>query len=73
MSQSAKHLTLDFSSGHDLRVVRSSPTSGSHTLSHACLLARSLFLKRKEKKHLILGDLFARIFVAMIVDVGRKQ
>ena len=28
-TQSAEHLTLDFGSGHDLRVVRSSTTSGS--------------------------------------------
>ena len=27
--QLAKHLTLDFGSGHDLRVMRSSPKSGS--------------------------------------------
>ena len=29
VAQSVKHLTLDFGSGHDLRVVRSSPASGS--------------------------------------------
>ena len=29
MAQSVKQLTLDFGSGHDLRVVRSSPMSGS--------------------------------------------
>ena len=29
MAQSVKHLTLDFSSGHDLTVVRLSPMSGS--------------------------------------------
>ena len=29
MAQSVKHPTLDFGSGHDLRVVGSSPTSGS--------------------------------------------
>ena len=29
VAQSVKHQTLDFGSGHDLRVVRSSPTSGS--------------------------------------------
>ena len=32
VAQSGERLTLDFGSGHDLRVVRSSPTSGS-TLS----------------------------------------
>ena len=32
VAQSVKHLTLDFSSGHDLRAVRLSPVSGS-TLS----------------------------------------
>ena len=35
--QSLKHLTLGFSSGHDLRVVRLNPTSGS-------MLSKSLFL-----------------------------
>ena len=29
MAQSIKHLTLDFGSGHDLKVMRSSPMSGS--------------------------------------------
>ena len=29
MAQLSKHPTLDFGSGHDLRVVRSSPASGS--------------------------------------------
>ena len=29
VTQLIKHLTLDFSSGHNLRVVRSSPMSGS--------------------------------------------
>ena len=29
VAQSVKHLTLDLSSGHDLRVVRSSPGLGS--------------------------------------------
>ena len=29
VAQSVEHLTLDFGSGHDLRVVRSSPLSGS--------------------------------------------
>ena len=29
MAQSVKRLTLGFGSGHDLRAVRSSPTSGS--------------------------------------------
>ena len=29
VAQSVKNLTLDFSSGHDLRVVRWSPMSGS--------------------------------------------
>ena len=29
MAQLVKHPTLDVGSGHDLRVVRSSPTSGS--------------------------------------------
>ena len=29
MAQSVEHLTFDFSSGYDLRVVRSSPTSDS--------------------------------------------
>ena len=29
MAQSVKHLTIGFSSGHDLRVLRSSPVSGS--------------------------------------------
>ena len=29
VAQSVKHLTLDFSSGHDLRIVRLSPASGS--------------------------------------------
>ena len=29
MSGSVKYLTLDFCSGHDLRVMRSSPTLGS--------------------------------------------
>ena len=29
VAQSVKHLTLDFGSGHDLRIVRSSPRSGS--------------------------------------------
>ena len=29
VSQSGKHLTLDFSSGHDLGVLESSPASGS--------------------------------------------
>ena len=29
MAQSVEYLTLDFGSGHDLRVVRSSPASGS--------------------------------------------
>ena len=29
MAQSFEHPTLDFGSGHDLRVVRSSPVSGS--------------------------------------------
>ena len=29
MAQLVKHPTLDFSSGHDLRVVRANPTSGS--------------------------------------------
>ena len=29
MAQWVKHLTLDFSSGHDLRVLRSSPMLGS--------------------------------------------
>ena len=29
VAQSVKHQVLDFSSGHDLRVVRSSPMSGS--------------------------------------------
>ena len=28
VAQSVKHLTLDFDSGHDLRIVKSSPTSG---------------------------------------------
>lgn len=29
MAQSVKHLALDFGSGHDLRVVGSSPVTGS--------------------------------------------
>ena len=29
MAQSVKHLTLDFGSGHDLRVVKLSPELGS--------------------------------------------
>lgn len=29
MAQSVKHLTLDFSSGHNLTVMQSSPASGS--------------------------------------------
>jgi len=29
VAQSVRHLTLDFGSGHDLRVMRSSPASGS--------------------------------------------
>lgn len=29
VAQFVKHLTLNFGSGHDLRVVRSSPASGS--------------------------------------------
>ena len=28
VAQSVKHLTLDFSSGHDVRVMRSSPMAG---------------------------------------------
>ena len=29
VAQSVKHLTLDFNSGHDLRVLKSSPALGS--------------------------------------------
>ena len=29
MAQSVKHLTLDFDSGHDLRMLGSSPAAGS--------------------------------------------
>ena len=29
VAQSVKYMTLDFGSGHDLRVMRSSPASGS--------------------------------------------
>ena len=35
VAQFIKHLTLDFSSGHDLRFVSSNPTSGS-ILSGEC-------------------------------------
>ena len=41
MAQSDKHPTLDFGSGHDLKVVRSSPMSGS-TLSMAGAAGDSL-------------------------------
>ena len=48
MAQSVKHPVLDFGSGHDLSVVRSSPASGS-TLSvesarASLCLSLSLFL-----------------------------
>ena len=41
LAQSGEHLTLDFGSGHNLRVVRSSPMSGSE-LWRVCLKNLSL-------------------------------
>ena len=37
MAQSVKHPTLDFSSGHDPRVVGSSPVSGSALIAQSLL------------------------------------
>ena len=60
MAQPVKRLTLDFSSGHDLTVMRLSPMSGcalgietawaslSPSLSHAHVFAH--FLSQKKKK-----------------------
>ena len=38
MAHPVKHLTLDFGSGHDLRVMGSSPTSGSLLNAESALL-----------------------------------
>jgi len=57
VTQLMKRPTLDFSSGHDLRVVRSSPASGScwawsllKILSPLTLLSLSLSLKKQANK-----------------------
>ena len=42
VAQSVKHPTLDFSSGHDLMVVRSSPASGSALTTQSLLGVVSL-------------------------------
>ena len=72
MAQSVKHPTLDFISGHDLRVLTSSPTSGSvlgeepawdslspssHPQPQACTLAPFL-LRREERKEKTGRELF---------------
>ena len=45
MPQSIKHLDVDFDSGHDLKVLGLSPTSGYGAGHGACLgLSLSLFL-----------------------------
>ena len=64
MAQSFKHLILDFGSGHDLRVVRLSPASGSvlgvepawDSLSPSSFLpphCLSLLLKKKEIENVV--------------------
>ena len=66
MAQSVRHLTVDFTSGHDLMVLRSSPTLGSrlgvkpayyslspsalHARTYALSLSLSLSLSVKNKK-----------------------
>ena len=56
VAQLVKRLTLDFSSGHDLRVVRLSPislarsTSAPHPLHFLLSLSLSLSQERKEKQ-----------------------
>ena len=66
MAQSVECLTPDFSSGHDLRVMRSSPVLGSvlgveipqdslplplpFPCSHTCVRARLLSLSLSQKK-----------------------
>ena len=44
MAQSDKHPTLDFGSGHDLRVMKLSPVSGSIHDRHGAYLKFSLSL-----------------------------
>ena len=53
VAQSVKQPTLDFSSGHDLTVVRLSPVSGilSLPLPQACRHACSLSLSLSQNKH----------------------
>ena len=59
MAQLVKHLILDFMSGHDLRVVRSSPTSDSAlsvkpakilSLSFSLCPSLLVFSRSQEKK-----------------------
>ena len=57
MSHWVKHLNLDFGSGHDLKILRSSPASGSVMSTEACLrfflplhLPLPPSLKNKDKK-----------------------
>ena len=58
VTQLVKHLTLDFSVGHDLRVVRSSPVSGSalskESALHSLSLSLPLPLSQKIKKKLFI-------------------
>ena len=50
MAQLVKHPTLDFNSGHDLRVVRSSPRSGSTLRNLVDILSLSLKINKSKKK-----------------------
>ena len=56
MAQSVKCLILDFGSGHDFRVVRSSPMSGSalgvESARDSLSPAPPLLKKKKEKKRI---------------------
>ena len=65
-----KHLTLDFGSGHDLRVVRPSPTSGS-ARGMELLKILSLFLslsplpptkRMSQNVRIIKSESWARLF-----------
>ena len=46
MVQLVKHLTRDLGSGHDLTVVKSSPTSGSELIARSLLGILSLSLSQ---------------------------
>jgi len=53
VAQSVKHPTLDFSSGHDLRVMRSSPAGAClrFSLSLCCPPPTGLLKLSKKKNH----------------------